>query len=59
VLSSDGRNVVNCGLGTNMGHVAVDHFVTILEEYEEYCVRLAGVQTENRSRHAMKTKRRN
>ena len=31
---------MNCGVGTNMEDVTVDHFVTVLEEYEEYWVRL-------------------
>jgi len=34
-----GSTVVNCGVETNVENVAVDHFFTILEEYEEYWVR--------------------
>jgi len=47
---------VNCGVGTNVENVAVDHFVTILEEYGEYWVRITGLQTENRTQHVLKTK---
>jgi len=38
-----GKTAVNCGVGTNVQNVVVDHFVTILEEYEEYWVRITGL----------------
>jgi hypothetical protein len=41
-----------------MEDVALDRFITILEEYGEYWVRITGLQTENRTPHVMKTKRR-
>ena len=35
---ADGRTVVNCGVGTNVENVAVDHFVTVLEDVENVAV---------------------